>query len=55
MPQDLVPKTIKLKRGDIHIKTRAHLMAILWRDRRYICMFMLIQQKVISAVREEKP
>jgi len=29
MPQDLAAKTSKLKRGDIRIKTRAALMAIL--------------------------
>jgi hypothetical protein len=40
MPQDLAPKTIKLKRGDIHIRTRADLMAILWRDEREICKLM---------------
>jgi len=30
MPQDLVPKKTKMKRGDIHLRTRADLMAILW-------------------------
>jgi len=29
MPQDLVPKTSKLKRGDICVRTSADLMAIL--------------------------
>jgi len=38
MPQDLAPKTSKLKRGDIRIRTRAALMAILWQDKRDICM-----------------
>jgi hypothetical protein len=33
MPQDLKPKT-KLKRGDIRVRTRADLTAILWRDKR---------------------
>ena len=32
------PKTRELKRGDIHIRTRADLMAILWRDKRDVCM-----------------
>jgi len=39
MPQDLAPKTSKLKRGDIHVRTGADLTAILWRDKRDICMF----------------
>jgi len=38
MPQDLRPKTTKLKRGDIHVRTRADLTAILWLDKRNICM-----------------
>ena len=38
MPQDLVPKTTKLKKGDIRVRTRADLTAILWRDKRDICM-----------------
>jgi len=42
MPQDLALKTIKLKRGDIHIRTRADLMAILWWEKRDICMLMNI-------------
>jgi len=42
MPQDLAPKISKLKRGDIHVRTRADLTAILWRDKRDICMLMNI-------------
>jgi len=38
MPQDLAPKASKLKWGDIRIRTRADLTAILWRDKRDICM-----------------
>ena len=38
MPQDLAPKRPKLKRGDIHVRTRADLTAILWQDKRGICM-----------------
>ena len=38
MPQDLRPKTTKLKRGDIRVRTRADLVAILWWDKRDICM-----------------
>ena len=35
--QDLVLKTRKLRRGDIHVRTRADLMAILWQDKRDVC------------------
>ena len=42
MPHDLVPKTTKLKRGDICVRTRADLTAILWQDKREICTFMNI-------------
>jgi hypothetical protein len=33
MPQDLGPRKMKLKRGDLHIRTRGDLTAILWRDK----------------------
>ena len=36
MPQDLRPKSTKLKRGDIHVRTRAGLTAILWWDERHL-------------------
>jgi len=36
MPQDLAPKTTKTKRGDISVRTRADLTAILWQDKRDI-------------------
>jgi hypothetical protein len=38
MPQDLKPKTTKLKSGDIRVRTRAEVTAILWRDKRDVCM-----------------
>jgi hypothetical protein len=38
MPQDIGPKKMKLKRGKIHIRTRGHLTAILWRDKHDIYM-----------------
>ena len=38
MSQDLALKTSKLKRGDIRVRTRAGLTAILWRDKRDIFM-----------------
>jgi hypothetical protein len=38
MPQDLSPKKMKLKRGDIHVRTRGDLTAMLLRDKRDIYM-----------------
>jgi len=38
MPKDVALKIIKLKRGDIHVRTSADLTAILWRDKTDICM-----------------
>ena len=34
MPQDIRPKKLKLKRGDIHVRTTGDLTAILWKDKR---------------------
>ena len=34
----LAPKTVKLKRGEFRIRTRADLTAVLWWDKRDICM-----------------
>jgi hypothetical protein len=34
MPQDLGPKKMRLKQGDIHIRTRRDLTAVVWRDKR---------------------
>jgi hypothetical protein len=36
MTQDLRPKNMKLKQGDIKVRTRDDLTAILWRDKRDI-------------------
>ena len=33
-PKDLKPKTLRLKRGDIQVRTRGHSIAVVWRDRR---------------------
>ena len=38
MPQDPRPKTTKLKREDIRVRTMADLTAILWRDKRDVFM-----------------
>jgi hypothetical protein len=42
MPQDLGHKKIKLKRGDIHVRSRGDLTAMLWRDKRDIYMLTKI-------------
>ena len=38
MPQELRPKTIKLKRGDIRVRTRADLTATLLQYKRDVCL-----------------
>jgi hypothetical protein len=38
MPEYLQPKKLKLKRDDIHVRTRSDLTAIVWRDKRDIHM-----------------
>jgi len=38
MPKDLVPKTLKLKRGDLRVRTRGDLTAVVWRDKRDVCL-----------------
>jgi len=35
MPQDLGPKGMTLQRGDLQVRTRGDLTAILWREKRY--------------------
>jgi len=58
MPQDLVPKTTKLKRGGICIRTSADLTAILWWDKSDICMLTNIHNAPAEgnfAMSEERP
>jgi len=38
MPKDLKPKILRLKRGDIRVRTRSDLMAVVWKDKRDICL-----------------
>jgi hypothetical protein len=33
MPPDFGPKKLKLKRGDVRIRTRGNLTALVWKDR----------------------
>ena len=48
MPQDLRLKTTKLKRGDIRVRTRADFMAVLWRDKRDVCMLTNIHSAPVE-------
>jgi len=38
MPKDLKPKTLRLKRGDIRVRTRGDLTAVVWKDKRDMCL-----------------
>ena len=38
MPKDLKPKTPRLKRGDIRVRTRGDLTAVVWKDKRDVCL-----------------
>ena len=36
--KDLNPKTMRLKRGDIRVRTRNDLTAVVWTDKRDVCL-----------------
>ena len=38
MPKDLKPKTLRLKRGDIRVRTRGDLAAVVWKDKTDVCL-----------------
>jgi len=38
MPKDLKSKTLRLKNGDIRVRTRGDLMAVVWKDKRAVCL-----------------
>jgi len=38
MPKDLKPKTPRLKRSDIRVRTRGDLTAVVWKDKRDVCL-----------------
>ena len=38
MPKDLKHKTLRLKRGDIRVRTRGELTAVVWKDKRDVGM-----------------
>ena len=37
MPKDLKPKTLRLKHGDIRVRIRGDLTAVVWNDKRDMC------------------
>jgi len=38
MPKVLKPKTLRWKRGDIRVRTRGDLTAVVWKDKRDVCL-----------------
>jgi len=38
MPKDLKPKILRLKCGDIRVRTRGDLTAVVWKDKRGMCL-----------------
>ena len=38
MPKDLKPKTLTMKHGDIRVRTRGDLTAVVWKDKRDVCL-----------------
>jgi len=38
MPSDFGPKQLKLKRGDVRLRTAGGLTALIWKDRREVYM-----------------
>ena len=36
MPKDLKPKALRLKHGDIRVRTRGDLTAVVWKDKRHV-------------------
>ena len=38
MLKDLRPKTVRLKCGDIRVRTRGDLTAVVWKDKRDVCL-----------------
>jgi len=45
MPKDLRPKTLRLKRGDIRVRTRGDLTAVVWKDKRDVRLLTNIHDR----------
>ena len=43
MPKDLKPQTLRLKCSDIRVRTRGDLIAVVWRDKRCMCLLSNIR------------
>ena len=43
MCKDLRPKTLRLKRGDIRVRTRGDLTAVVWKEKRDVCLLTNIR------------
>jgi hypothetical protein len=52
MSKDLKPKTLILKRGDNRVKTRGDLTAMVWKEKRVVCLltFTIHPEKAIIAM-----
>jgi hypothetical protein len=48
MPKDLKPKTLRLKIGDIRERTRGDLAAVVWKDKRDVCLLTNIHDPPIE-------
>jgi len=47
MPRDFGPKQMKLKRGDIRVRTRGGLTTLVWKDRREVYMVTTSRRKFL--------
>jgi len=43
MPKDLKPKTLSLNHGDIQVRTKGDLTAVVWREKRGVCLLTNIR------------
>jgi len=50
MPKDLIPKTLRLKHGDIRVRTSGNLMAVVWKDKRDMCLLPNIHDPPEKAI-----
>jgi len=48
MPRDYEPKQLKLKRGDVRVRTRGGLTVLVWKDRREVYMLTKMVQPPVE-------
>jgi len=53
MPKDLKPKTLRLKHGDIRVRTKGDLTAVVWKDKRDVCLLINIHETREGNYRDE--